>query len=313
MKKTMTFFIVLSALCFGANAEYSDLDNALRATYMNCVGIDDALHDMKVKAGINTAVTGVGTGLGVGAVATGIAKSNVDKELEQKFEELRDLTYIARAEQEEATGDRFKARVKQRLYNLPKSETSDEQNQKRQQLIEKSKKLGDWRTGLLAGNTATNIAGAAIAGTNKVNQSLHEQIDNCKMSVKDLKNAIARAKFNGEDVSEAKEIADVCGNFEYVDLGKIDKRATGGMASSIVGAGTGVVGTITSALANSNKIRNDDTINGQQKEKNLNTSANVFAVGSTVASATATIFNAAQIKAIKDVAEIASKCTEVLK
>ena len=85
------------------------------------------------------------------------------------------------------------------------------------------------------------------------------------------------------------------------------------MASSIVGAGTGVVGTITSALANSDKIRNDDSERGQQKEKNLNTSANVLAVGSTVASATATVFNATQIKAIKDVAKVASQCSEVLK
>jgi hypothetical protein len=38
-----------------------------------------------------------------------------------------------------------------------------------------------------------------------------------------------------------------------------------------------------------------------------------MAIGATAASATATIFNATQIKAIKDVADIAVRCTEALK
>ena len=49
------------------------------------------------------------------------------------------------------------------------------------------------------------------------------------------------------------------------------------------------------------------------KEKNLNTTANILAGASTVASATATVFNATQISAIKKVAEVAQQCTEVLK
>lgn len=312
MKKTIAFFVLLTMVCVSANAQDIDLENALRATYTNCVGIDDALHDMKVKAGINTAVTGVGTGLGIGAVATGIAKAKTDSILQQKYAELRDLTYSAHGEYDEADKSAFIARARQRLYSSQSSVSSaaDEQNKEIKDLTAKSKKLGNWRTGLLAGNTATNIAGAAIAGTNKVNKSLEEQIDDCKLSVKDLKNAIIRAKFNGEDVVEANEIANACGDFAYVDISKINNRAKGSMTSSIVGAGTGVVGTITSALANSNRIRNNGN---NQKEKNLNASANVLAAGSTVASATATVFNAAQIKAIKDVAEIASKCTGVLK
>lgn len=308
MNKKTLFFCVGAMCCFCANAEYSDLDGALRATYISCVGIDEALHDMKVKAGINTAVTGVGTGVGIGAVATGIAKAKTDSTLQQKYDELRDWAYSAHGEYDEADEEEFKKRAKQRLYssrgNVKKSSSLETQ-----ELTKKSKKLGNWRTGLLAVNTATNIAGAAIAGTNRINQPLQEQIDNCKTSVKDLKKAITQAKFNGEDVSEAKEIANICGEFEYVDISKINNRATGSMASSIVGAGTGVVGTITSAVANSNNVREQDSA----KEKALNTSANVLAAGSTVASAAATIFNATQIKAIKDVSEIASKCTEILK
>lgn len=308
MKSKVSFCILAVVACFSANAQDVELDNALRETYMNCVGIDDALHDMKVKAGINTAVTGVGTGLGIGAVATGIAKAKVDANIEQKYKTMENWTYGASAHTQVASGEDWLNEFKNSL-----NYKNNQQDPEIIKLTQKSKKLGNWRTGLLVGNTATNIAGAALAGTNKVEKSLEEQIDNCKSSVKNLKKEITRAKFDGMDVSEAKEIADICGEFEYVDSSKINTRATGGMTSSIVGASTGVVGTITSALANSNRIRNDDSESGQKKEKTLNTSANVLAAGATVASATATVFNAAQIKAIKDIAQVASACTGVLK
>lgn len=308
MRKQILFCILGFTTCFGAYAQDVELDNALRETYMNCVGIDDALHDMKVKAGINTAVTGVGTGLGIGAVATGTAKAKVDANIEQKYKTMENWTYGASAHTQVASGEDWLNEFKISL-----NYKNNQQDPEIIRLTQKSKKLGNWRTGLLVGNTATNIAGATLAGTNKVEKSLEEQIDNCKSSVKNLKKEITRAKFDGMDVSEAKEIADICGEFEYVDSSKINTRATGGMTSSIVGASTGVVGTITSALANSNRIRNDDSESGQKKEKTLNTSANVLAAGATVASATATVFNAAQIKAIKDIAQVASACTGVLK
>ena len=323
MKKALCF-ILLGMACFDATAENSGIESALRDTYTNCIGIDDALHDMKVKAGINTAVTGVGTGLGIGATATGIAKAHVDATIEQKFDDLKNLTYTAVGQPTEATPEEFLATVQDLIstmfFTAANSNSSEKKNSNTEEIAQlandikqlntKSKKLGNWRTGLLAGNTATNIAGAAIAGTNKVNKSLEKQIDDCKNSVKNLKLAISQAKFNGEDVSEAMQIESACSGFEYIDISKINNRATGSMASSIVGAGTGTVGTIVSAAANSDNVRNDTD---RAKEKNLNTAANVLSAGSTIASATATIFNATQIKAIKEIAEVASKCTEVLR
>ena len=85
------------------------------------------------------------------------------------------------------------------------------------------------------------------------------------------------------------------------------------MISSAVGATTGLVGTVTSAMANTDKTRNDNTVAGKQKEKNLNTAANVMSGATTVASGAATAFNATQISAIKKVATVAEKCTGVLK
>ena len=106
---------------------------------------------------------------------------------------------------------------------------------------------------------------------------------------------------------------EMCKEYDYVDISKINAKGKGATISSVVGATTGVAGTVTSAMANADATRNDDTKSGKQKEKNLNTAANVLAGASTVASATATVFNATQIKAIKDVANVAAKCTGVLK
>lgn len=316
LKKYFIFVGLLSASINCYAADVLPLEDALRATYVACVGIDEELSDLKKMAGVNTAVTAVGTGLGIGAVATGLAKAKTDDRLAQKYQEMKDLSYSASSYVDTVSEEVFLNSVNNHLNNV-KPTMNDEVETEKQAEIDKletkSKKLGNWRTGLLAGNTATNVAGAIIAGNNKVNKSLQDKIDDCKLAVKNLQDSIIVAKLEGQDISEAKQIQSVCRGFEYVDISKINNRATGAMISSVVGAGTGAVGTITSALANSNKVRNDDSEKGVKKEKNLNTASNVLAAGATVASATATVFNATQIKAIKDVATVAEQCSEVLR
>lgn len=308
------FIIVLA--CFWPGVVYADilpLDDALRATYTACVGIDDELADLKTMAGINTAITSVGTAAGIGATVTGFVKQSKDnqaEELEKLIKELEELEknaiYPTDAEQQA-----FLAEFEQ-SYDIAIKDIDGAQAEL-DKLTKQSKKLGNWRTGLMAGATATNIAGATIAGTNKVDGDLKTQIDSCIGSVKKLQNSIMQARINGEDVSEAQSIATACGEYEYVDVSKINNRAKGAFVSSTVGAATGLAGTITSATANSNKIRDAQGDAAQQKEKNLNTAANVLAIGTTAASATATVFNATQISAIKKVAAVAEKCTGVLK
>ena len=294
-------------------ADVLPLDDALRATYTACVGIDDELADLKKMAGINTAVTGVGTGLGVGATVVGIVKASKDdeaEELEKLIKELHELE-DGKAEPTDAEVQSFLKEFETSYDSAIKDITTAQV--KLDELNKQSKKLGNWRTGLMAGNTATNIAGTIIAGNNKVDDDLQTQIDNCKLAVKNLRDSIMQAKFNGEDVSEANTIADACKEYDYVDISPINKQAKGAMISSVVGATTGLAGTVTSAVANTDATRNDNTDAGKQKEKNLNTASNVLAGASTVASATATVFNATQINAIKKVATVAEKCTGVLK
>ncbi len=309
MRYITLFFIIFP---FVASANALPLDDALRATYTACVGIDDELTDLKTMAGINTAITSVGTAAGVGATVTGLVKANKDKQIEVKLEKLREIEQKnPDLQSTNAEWDNFESGLTTELANA-KIEVEKYQAEI-EKLNKQSKKLGNWRTGLMAGATATNVAGAIIAGTNKVDGDLKTQIDNCIGSVKTLQNSIMQARINGEDVSEAETIASACVEYEYVDVSKINNRAKGAMISSSVGAATGLAGTITSATANSNKIRNAQGDAAQQKEKNLNTASNVLAGATTVASATATVFNATQISAIKKVASVAEKCTGVLK
>lgn len=307
--------VFLMFLPVTAMAEVLSLYDALRATYTACVGIDEELSGLKTMAGINTAVTGVGTATGVGATVTGVVKASKDskiEELEIKLEKLREIESKNQAQESgdfdpEAFTAEFEAE-----YSSIAQQLKDYQSEI-DKLTQQSKNLGNWRTGLLAGSTATNIAGAAISGTNKVSVGLKEQINSCISAVDDLQQSMMQARLNGEDITEAQSIVDACKEYEYVDISKIDDRAKGAMISSVVGATTGLAGTITSATANTNKTRNDNTDAGKQKEKNLNTAANVLSGVTTAASATATVFNATQISAIKKVAEVAEKCTGVLK
>ena len=288
------------------------LDDALRATYVACVGIDDELIELKKMAGINTAVTGAGTAVNTGATVVGIVKANKDKQVEgfeRLIQELSEMEDDKEAPTEEQV-NQWRREFDESFESGKSEKALTEQVTK---LNQQSKSLGNWRTGLLAGATVTNVAGAIISGKNKVDADLQIQIDSCRISVKSLKDSIMQARINGEDVSEANEIANACGEYDYVDVSKINNRATGGMISSIVGATTGAAGTATSVLANSDKIRNDNTDNGKQKEKSLNVASNVLAGAGTVASATATVFNATQISAIKKVAAVAEQCTGVLK
>lgn len=305
-------------MCFCTSADATDvlnLNTALQNTYKACVDIDDNLHDLKVLAGINTAVTTVGTGAGVGATATGFVKANKDKEIEKLEELLKEMEKLSSQYNGTDPTDSDRQNFMTEYKNGYSAALKDKATVQEQidDLTQKSKKLGNWRTGLMAANTVTNITGAAIAGTNKAKDDLQTQIDNCIQATQNLSNAIMQAKMNGEDITEAQQIYTACREYEYVNISPINKRATGAMVSSIVGAGVGIAGTVTSGIANTDKTRNDDSEAGKKKEKDLNTASNVLAVGATAASTTATVFNATQIAAIKKVAKVSESCTKALK
>ena len=81
------FFNLL--VCFYTSASFADvldLNTALQNTYKACVDIDDNLHDLKVLAGVNTGITAVGTGVGIGATVTGFVKASKDRNAQKVAE-----------------------------------------------------------------------------------------------------------------------------------------------------------------------------------------------------------------------------------
>ena len=302
---------ILMSLMVGVAHANTDLTAAIENVRTACGNISAELTDMKKMAGIATAVTGGGTVAGGVALGTGIAKANVDKEIEEWERILQELAI----EQE-------KAEIVFTVINIEDVEKSLAENpvakldldNRLDKLNEKSKNLGNIRTGTLATSTVANIAGAVLSGTNKVKGDLKQQIDECLASVKTLSNVRMQARIDGSandtELAHAENIIRACDTWTTVDVSSINKRSTGATVSSGIGAGLGLAGTITSASANSDGVRNgDDT----QREKNLNTAANVLAGGTTAASLSATIFNATQISAIKRAATVADECEGALK
>ncbi len=297
----------------GAWADSAELAQALQNVRTNCSGISEAMAKMKTMAGINTAVTGVGALTGGVALGAGIAKAKTDKEYEELLQLVLEKSIAGLSGDYDDATELHAAAVT--AGNITETEKENIQSQL-DELWNKSKKLGNVRTGTLAASTVTNIAGAAIAGTNKIDEDFAAKIGACAGSVKALTNAKMVAAVEGsaspEQVTKADKIISACGQWDTVDLTSINKRATGAAVSSGIGAGLGLAGTVTSAMANTDKTRLDDTDAGKLKEKNLNTAANVLAGGTAAASLTSTIFNATQIAAIKRAAVVADECEGAL-
>ena len=295
-----TALVVLMAIWAGvANAASPELTSAIENVRAACGGLSAELSDMKKMAGITTAVTGVGTVSAGVALGTGIAKANVDVAITPL-----DKIVIENEDEFYKSLDEY-----QQQYMAGLKEYKSE-------LEQKSKQLGNIRTGTLAAATATNIAGAIMSGTNRVKGDLKSQIDECLASVKTLSDVRMQAHMDksadAAELARADRIVSACDGWSMVDIDPINNRSTGATISSGIGAATGLAGTLASASANSEEVRGSNTDAGKQKEKKLNTTANVLAGTTTVASAAATVFNATQISAIKRAAVVADECEGAL-
>ena len=311
----LTFGVLLSLMVGAAHAN-ADLSAAIENVRTACGNISAELTDMKKMAGITTAVTGGGTVAGGIALGTGLAKANVDKEIEELEAQIAELKKSRSGVPVEKLEIANQNEFNQSLDDFVRTYSAELQ-QKAAELSaaeKKSKQLGNVRTGTMAAATAANIAGAVMSGTNKVKGDLKQQIDECLASVKTLSNVRMQARIDGSandtDLARAENIIRACDAWTTVDVSSINNRSTGATVSAGIGAGLGLAGTITSASANSDGVRDGDD---KQREKNLNTAANVLAGGITAASLSATIFNATQISAIKRAATVADECEGALK
>lgn len=337
----MRLFKLLALVCaaapMAAYADVSELEIAIVRAREQCAGMSEKLDNVKKMAGLSTAVSAVGTAAGAGATATGVLKMQQDDGIESINDQIAALEQsIQTAEEAARQHDMMHAdenAAKQAIakvyaalkgISVPAVGTTanrDEINANREKLSElqsrrdailkKSKTFGDVRTGLAAGAAATNVAGAIISGTNRVDRGLDSHIAACKKSVDELKRAHQMAAIDRSasdtELATAQRIIDGCYALETVNLDAINRRGTGAMGANIVGAATGVAAAATSGVAG-NHIGETDN-----KTKNLNMASTVLSGATGAASLTAVVFNATQIGAIKRAAEIIDTCQGALK
>lgn len=309
MRKLLILPVIL--LVQSAYAESVELQSAIDAARGACGGISDDMADMKKKAGISTAVGAVGTvssGVGLGA---GIAKANVDTQYNTLLMYLLN-EYTRGYEWFEPVSSVPQEDIAEMLEDAAKYDEDKVVADRINELLQKSKRLGNLRTGTMAVATVANVATAAVAGSNTIKGDLESRVYDCIARVDELSRVKMQARIDGsgtsEQIAQADAIYNACSKWGAIDLTPINKRAKGAAISGGVGAGLGLAGTIASAMANSDKVRSGD----DKKEKNMNTMANVLAGGTAAAGLTSTIFSASQISAIKRAATVADECEGAL-
>ena len=265
-----------------------------------CAGISDEINDVRVLAGVNTGVTVAGGVAGGASVMVGLKKEDVDAEIEELEKQIC------------ASGGCDADRVQNMddmefLENiiLPLAEID-----RLMQLQEESKKLGNWRTGLLAGAAATHIASAVMSGGSSDQTELAQHIVACNNSLGQLTSVLERMKMAGVNPMEypirnkIMYVLDSCKRLNLEDVNKIERRENWVLGASVVGGVAAVSGVATSAAANSDKLTDDD------KEKKLNTASNILGGVSTVGSATAAGFNISLLVLTNNMIKSAQQCEQ---
>lgn len=292
-----------------ANAE-----QIFEATRITCSGISDEIAKVSNISKANTAVTAVGTVAAGGALVAGIKKSQEEEKIDALIAEM--------CAAGGCTAEGVKAMSNEEFFNVvlqPMAQIAELQEK-----IDKSKKLGNWRTGLMAGTIGTNLASAIMSGLNIDQSDLMQHVSACNEMIKsipDMETELRKAGVNPNEYDVAKKLSSVrtwCNQIDVKDIEKIEKRMKGVMGTSVAGTAIGVVGVGTSAAANSdkymdvsNKVRLSDA--DKKKEKALNTTANVMAGANIATGAVETGLNISLITLTKKLMESAGRCEDILK
>ncbi len=315
MRKNLFVFLCCSVptISYGVgNDLLQEAQDTFNAAKIVCSGISDEISRVSNVSKINTAVTGVGTVAAGGALVAGIKKSQEEQEIDKLVEKICNAGGC--------TPEGVKSMSDEDFFNNvmhPMAEIAELQEK-----LERSKKLGNWRTGLMAGTIGTNVASAIISGVNKDQSELIQHIQACNEAVKSADVMSSKLKSEGINPLEnpvVKKLSDIgtwCNSINTADIEKIEKRMTGVMGTSIAGAVIGVAGTATSAAANSDKYMDEQKrlkLNEQEKNKknNLNTAANVMAGANVVTGAVETGINISLITLTKKLIRQAEQCEGV--
>ena len=179
----------------------------------------------------------------------------------------------------------------------------------------------------MAGATATSFTSMGTSIASVVNiRKMAEKMGNCNQALYDLKVVKGQliAEIDSEDenkpevkaahttVGKTEKILSSCKQFDGEMLGKLHNQSAATATVSGVGGAVGLAGTITSAIANSNKVRNDNTDKGKKKEKALNLMSNISAGVVTGTSAASTIISSISADVAKKESKKAGECEDTL-
>lgn len=276
-----------------------------------CSGIADEISKVTNISTANTVVSSVGTVASGGALVAGIAKSKEEERIDELIAEI--------CESGGCDADSVVTMSNQEFFEhviSPMAEIVE-----LQESINRSKQLGNWRTGLMAGTIGTNLATAIMSGLNTNQSDLVQHIDACNMAIETVDSVVNELKTSGINpyenpiVNQLNGIGTYCSQMNLSDIEKIENRMKGVMGTSIAGGVIGVVGTTTSAVANSdkymdpvNKIRLTDA--ERDKERALNTTANVMAGANVVTGAVNAGLSISLITLTKKMINSAQNCED---
>lgn len=286
-------------------AQLGQLYNATRAV---CGGLSDELQHLKNMTTGNTVVSGVGTAAAGGALYAGLSKSKIDREIERLEQQICDAGGCTPDGVAAMSDADFLEHV-----IIPMGQIAELMEQLGN-ATKKSVRLGNWRTGLMAGATATNITSAILSGVNRDQSDLIQQITACNNAITRVANTdmVGLNPVENPIVQKLNNVKTWCSNIDADEIEKFEKQQSVAMGTSIAGTVTGVTGTVTSAIANGDNVRNDNSNHGRNKEKNLNTTANVMAGATTVFGGVSTGFNIASLTKINKIIKQVKLCEDAL-
>ncbi len=309
----------LSLCCFMSFASYGADDDLIReaqdtfnAAQLVCSGVSDEISKVSNVSKVNTAVTAVGTVAATGALYAGVKKSQEEKEIDELVEKMCAAGGCTPDGVRKMSDAEFFYKVIEPMAEIAEL----------QERLKKSKKLGNWRTGLMAGTIGTNVVSAILSGVNKNQSDLIQHIQACNeamVSVNLVSDKLRRQGVSPIEYPVVKRLDSIktwCNSMNVSDVEKIEKRMTGVMGTSIAGAVIGVAGTATSAAANSDKYMNESnrlSLSEQEvkKKDNLNTAANIMAGANIVTGAVETGLNISLINLTKKLIKQAEQCEKV--
>lgn len=315
-----------------SNAELlNQAEEVYNATRIVCSGISDQIAKVANISTANTAITGAGTIAASGALVAGVKKSNIDAEIESRLDEFckkNDCT-----QKPETNAQDFYTTIIEGLAEISTESGLDKTDSKSiESMLEQSQKLGNWRTGLMAGTIGTNLATAILSGRNMNQSDLIQQITACNDMIKtvsEVQHTLKTAGINPIENPIMRKLDNAktwCDQMNVADVEKIENRMKASLGTSIAGGVIGVAGTATSAAANSDKYsdintraslhaNNNDNNNNtaeSQKAKNLNTAANIMSGASIATGVAGTAVNISLISLAKKMIKSAQRCEETL-